>query len=369
MAMKSGILFLTCLLLSTSLFAQQERRVWAEGKLTWDEFPERSGQERASQVEFYLGSEQQKERYSDTTIVRMLAIGSINLRESWVDPSQRTEQLLRYHQVQLDLLEIHRRFFQRSLDKAFTYQEAAARHADHWRAFQEEAGRCASATDYGRNLDSLEAWEARTLLLLAVATPPPGKIVFEERSFRYGMNAGTGFGMAVGSLSQSISPGVIVLGLGFEVGHKRSVAYLHGAIGASRVRQDFFLNGNWTAGEGSNTTLIDLTYGYRIMDRFRWELTPFTGIGVAELTTINRGQPDESLRAVDYNLVFGLNADYRLRTHFKLGPRQLGSPQKDELNLRLRLYGTWTSYAAGYEGFVLNVAVGVGIKGRMVEVK
>ena len=92
---------------------------------------------------------------------------------------------------------------------------------------------------------------------------------------------------------------------------------------------------------------------------------------MAELTTINRGQPDESLRAVDYNLVFGLNADYRLRTRFVLGPNEYEIPihEKGEVNLRFRLYGTRASYAPGFEGFAVNFAVGVGITGRMVEVK
>ena len=114
---KTLIVILVELVFTFGLIAQEYRKEWADGKLTWEDFKEREGGQRISELKYYLGYNSGKQKYGNTIISRNIALGYMDSNLSWINPKHKTEQHLRYNQVVFDIVEVHRRRLQIELDR------------------------------------------------------------------------------------------------------------------------------------------------------------------------------------------------------------------------------------------------------------
>jgi hypothetical protein len=128
------------------------------------------------------------------------AVALMDCNASYADSAYRTDQMLRYHQLQFDMLEIVRRRLQADLNSGMTGIEADNRVAYYQRIYNEQTSDLARATVNGSNDQRLQQYEYMTRkqleeqLLPSVPEVKPG-------DWQAGWFVGTGCLIPTGGIS------------------------------------------------------------------------------------------------------------------------------------------------------------------------
>lgn len=356
------------LILSTGLMAQEYQKNWSDGKLTWQDFSEREGVRGISELRYFLGYNTDKQRYGDTTVLKINAKCYIDKRLSWINPAYKTEQYLRYNQVVFDIVEIHRRRLQFELDRVYTFNEIEGKFHYIYNSCTIEIDKFNEESNGGQVLSVIEFWEQETAEELNFQ--PDHKIPeFETRNFGYAMHAGFGSGFFTGSLGEHFAPTFNFM-YGFDFAYKKSIFYLNGTLAGDKVRKDYIFAESWYEGQRANVTIIDVSYGYALIDNKKIKFSPFAGLGITEFTGKNKNDKKGEPRIVDYNMIFGINIDYKIRTRLKLVPNHyFGVKEKVETSVRARLYITRAKYYEDLQGYSINLTIGLCGFGNMIRLK
>lgn len=354
-------------LLAAGVQAQDYKKEWTEGKLTWDDFTERSGTPVTSELKYFLGYNTVKHRLGDTILLRIDAIGYMDRKLSWINPDFRNDQLLRYNQVIFDIVEVYRRRLQFELDHITGVYETGPKFDQIIRMCDSETEKFRAASNAGQNMNTVAFWEQKTadeLQSLPDQTIPP----FKPGAFGYAMDGGLGSGIFTGSLGQHFTPAFNIL-LGFDLAYRKSILYMNATLATDRIRKDYGSD-SWMKGQRANVAILDISYGYALIDNTWLKLSPFAGLGLTEFTTPNKNEQGDDLRMDAVNLLFGLNTDFKLRTHISLLPSSLLSlKEKTETSVRARLYITRANYSADLQGYSINFTLGICVFANPVRIK
>lgn len=354
--------------LSTGLMAQEFKKDWNEGKLTWEDFSERESLSAISELKYFLGYNTEKERFGDTIVLRNKAKCYMDKNFSWINPAFKTEQYLRYNQVIFDIVEIHRRRLQYELDRINSFFETEGKFNNIYTSCNSEIEQFKKESNGGRLVSSIEFWEQTTAEELKYQSH--NKIpVFENRNFGYGMNAGFGTGLFTGSLGKHFGPTFNLI-FGFDLAYKKSMFYLSGTVGVNKVRKDYISDISWHEGQRTNVAIVDISYGYPLIDNKRIKLSPFAGLGITEISEVSINDTENEVRMVHYNMIFGINTDFKLKTRLSLLPNPfLGVKEKLETAIRARLYVAKANYYNDLNGYSVNLTIGFSGFGNVIKLK
>jgi len=354
------------LIFVNGLPAQDIKKDWAEGKLTWNDFSERNYEQGVSELNYFLGFETGKQKFGDTIVVRNFAQAYIYKDLSWINPKFKTAQYLRYNQVIFDIIEIHRRRLQIELDRMGSFESI-------YYSCDNEIERFYKESNGGSNLGSIIFWEQKMSDELDFFKEEPIP-KFENRSFGYAMHAGLGAGYFTSSLGEHFSSTINLI-YGFDVAYKQSIFYINATLAAGNVTKDYsFSDEIWNKKKRAGLAVLDVSYGYAFIDNRKLKLAPFLGLGITELSLFSPDYMDENddentgYRFVDYNVIFGLNADYKLRTKINLAQSWIMN-EKVETSIRARLYIAKANYAPDLKGYSLNLTIGICGFGNMIRLK
>jgi hypothetical protein len=171
----------------------------------------------------------------------------------------------------------------------------------------------------------------------------------------------TGFGVGVfsGSMGEHFRPTFNFI-YGFDLAFKKTILYLNATLAWSKVTNDYHTNQIWLIGQQAHFAILDMSLGYAIIDKSKLKLSPFIGLGITELTGKNNANSENTLRNVDYNFIFGLNADYKFRKKISLIPSSfIGVRESVETSIRARLYVTRVNYFDDLKGYSINLTIGI----------
>lgn len=136
------------------------------------------------------------------------------------------------------------------------------------------------------------------------------------------------------------------------------------------MKKEMLSEKKWHKGQNAHLAILDASLGYAVIDRKNFKLSPFAGWGLTEFSgeNLDNENDKEGLRLTDHHLVFGVNADYKLKTTIKLVPA-FGFKEIAETSIRARLYLTKTSYFSGLSGCTINLAFGICGFGNLIKMK
>lgn len=356
------------LFLTTGLMAQEYQKDWSDGKLTWHDFSEKESNQRISELKYFLGYNSDKQKYGDTTVLRNIAKCYMDKNLSWINPSYKTEQYLRYIQVIFDIVEIHRRKLQYELDRVSSLYEIEGKFNYIYTSCNNEIDKFKQESNGGHYLSTIGFWEQK--ILDELKFQPDNEIPeFENRNFGYALHAGFGSGFFTGSLGEHFAPTFNFM-FGFDFAYKKSILYLNGTLARDKVKMDYISDKCWYEGQRANVAIIDVSYGFALIDNENFKITPFAGLGITDFTGDNKDDKENGLRIVDYNMIFGLNTDYKIKTRLKLIPNPyFGVKEKVETSIRARLYVTRVYYYKDLQGYSINLTIGLCGFGNMINLK
>lgn len=354
------------LILTSELMAQENRKVWSEGKLNWTDFSEREDSISITELKFFLGYGTEKQKFGDTVILRNVAKCYMDKNLSWVNPYFKNEQYLRYNQVIFDIAETYRRRLQYELDRVKTIYEIGGKFYELYSLCNNEINKFQKESNAGQDLNSIIVWEQKAVN--EFKTYQDEKIPeFENRNLGYALHAGFGTGLFTNTLGEHFTPSANLI-FGFDIAYKKSILYLNATLAGDKIRRDYISDKNWYKSQHAKVAIMDVSYGYALIDNTKLKLSPFGGLGITEFTGENMDIKEDGLRIVDYNLIFGINADYKLRTRLKIFPN-LGQKEKVETSIRARLYVTRADYFNDLKGYSINLTIGLCGFGNFIRLK
>jgi len=352
--------FLFFVLFTTLFYAQDNRKDWSTEKLTWNDFQGIAVKgDNVSKLKYVLSLETKKKEINDTIYSFTEASAYMDKNLSWVHKDQKNNQSLRYNQVIFNLAELHRRKLQLDLNQMNSVYELDLIFDKHFSNLNNKIAQFQKQSKKGNSLPTIEIWEVLTDDKLK-EYPSKDVLKFKNNKVGLGMFIGLGSGMFTNSLQEHFTNNVVNLTYGFDVAYKKHTVFLNGSISFNKVKKEFIDHETtWLKDKKTTLALVDVSYGYPIIDNSKLRLIPFIGLGITELTSKNT-EEDKDLKLVDYNLIFGLNADYKFKKIVSLTPSVFsGGKEYKETAIRVKLFASKVNYSDNLNGYSVNLSVGI----------
>lgn len=268
-------------------FADGSVRYWDEGALRWSDFT--GNPVMKTTPTYFKGrlvvkseiTQEEKSRFNIETTVSTYAFAEMDKTQSYADTAYRSSQMLRYHQLQFDLLELMRRRLQADLNTGMTGIEADKRVAYYQNLYDGYIADIAKRTVNGSNDNRLQEEEyfvrkqLDEFLLPAVPEVKPGK-------FSYGWYIGTGALIPTGEIADAFGYAWL-FNIGLTAGYDR--LFLKADISYGQPRLDdmrgelFGREKEWAVNRYANQLSGVVALGYRVLDTKRFAITVNVGGG------------------------------------------------------------------------------------------
>lgn len=303
--MKAWVIFCLSALLCSSLYAQTDKKSWADGKLTWEDFNEGP----FPVFNYFLENKLVKTRYKDTLVIREKVICFIEKTRLRVNNDFKSEQGLRYFQVLFDLGELHRRAIQKEMDNpSYSEGQNMENLDDQFRLMRAEFE---GESNFGNDLNAIEEWELRVSRMLSAAE---SDVIpkYQIYPIGVGMFAGGGaYSLSDGLKDQYTNGGLF--SLGFDFNRNKSFLLWFLGIGGTTARvKSISPKAPWIENQKLSITHTALSYGYAVWNNRVIRVVPHGGVGLLGFSE-QTGEDENGysvIRAVPY---FGLNVDFKLR--------------------------------------------------------
>lgn len=320
--------------------SQADTRRWDEGPLKWADFtgnPEiRTTPTRFKGVLKLETSvrEDVKNPLNTEVSYTVRALALMDKDMSYMDSTVISPQLLRYHQLQFDLLEVMRRRLQADLNSGMEGIEADNRVAYYQRLYDEQIADIARLTVNGSNDSRLQDYEYMVRKQLeeymrpAVSRVKPGP-------WHGGWFVGTGVLIPTGEISDYFADAWL-FNIGLSGGYRRWVVKADISYGQPDIkRRDADLFGRqlaagrkyMTTDEYAKQLSGSVSLGFRVVDAKRFAVTPYVGGGwtnmswnYAEFAYDNAKDEyiiDSSINKdsfSNFNIMGGIDFDWRFHT-------------------------------------------------------
>lgn len=283
----------------TPATAQTEQRTWDQGPLTWGDFTlmPAAGSE-PSLLQYELGYAPVHDTIDGILSHYYLATACMIPGSSWVSANHRTPELLRYHQVVFDMLEVERRTLQRALntaDEPRAFQNILYAASD--RLNTRIAG-FRSRTHDGADTTDLAAFEQQVRHELALL-PATYRPTYTPHPFGYSAYFSLGADCPFGAMGGDFKPG-FAIGYGFDFTWKRHLFNIEGIMSHHEARKQLALYSggqesqalhNFTDGQAYLLANYNIGYGLLLIDNTHIQLAPLAALSIRQLSTL-RNQAD-----------------------------------------------------------------------------
>jgi hypothetical protein len=273
------LLSLTLALASLCLHAQQDFILNHDTlALSWSDFQGKvpTATTEHTHAEFYLGYRPALQKTGDSTIYRLAAVGYFDKGLSYADSAYRTENRLRYHQVQFDLLELHRRQLQKELDVARRKANFDDLFRNIYAAYSTLKGAFEREFQQGKEAIVLLKWEQKvdSLLLVLPSYVKPASVYYP---FNFGVHLGASYSFIDQGIQGQLTSGLESL-MGLQVGYAKLFFQLNNRpiLFSSRAEDNPLGFSSIPYAQVYN----DFMLGYRFFERPYISIAPLAGVSI-----------------------------------------------------------------------------------------
>lgn len=334
-------------------------RPWSQGPLTYGDFRGRPGGEAdGSFADFSFGFRQVLDTVDHIALPRLKAWGSMRPYASWMLPGSRNDVRLRYHQQQFDLVERARQELQRGLNDGYYDPQSLFEAADE-RLFQRLA-LLDSLSLHGTDTAALSRWQAYADSAFGPLGPAADTLPQLGLGWMGEFHFFTGIRSFRGELDDCFRPSIDFSMLIVALYSHHMFAFDFG-FGIAPLRDSVFTTDSYFYTDRTATDLrLLLEYGYRLIDRRRWSLTPFVAGG---LHIIDQSEEDDVFHVLTGTYGGGILLQWRYAMSFDaLDGARVGRGDFD-LSARLTLLHSSFSEIVGHPsgwGVYLQFGLGFG---------
>ncbi|MEG0010831.1 MAG: hypothetical protein RR706_01535 [Muribaculaceae bacterium] len=299
---------------------------WSDGPLSWNDFQGTTViQDMPSYLKTILEVKPKHVITKGKTHISMEAIAQMDCNLSFANADKCTEQLLRYNQLQFDLLEFYRRRLQTDLNTGMTGIDADKRVKDYKEQYNTQIDAIAKQTIKGSDDHKLQEWEYYVRRQLdELQRPPIPEII--PGAFSYGLYFGTGALFPTSGIDNAFGNSwSFTAGLG--LGYNRIKLNADISYGQPRIINQNVLGieNQMAIGTYSSYLAVAVTLGYSVFETKHFSITPRVGgyyssygwnVGNYEPDAANnlKLKNTESPEISDFNWYAAIDFDYHFHT-------------------------------------------------------
>ena len=272
---------------------------------------------------------------------------------SWMAEGHADEAELNYNQVLFDLVEVYRRQMQQEailLNKRSQYEVLLATTKNH---LDREMQVVQVATDMGR--DSLALERIRVKNREWLNANPGSHPEFTPRPYWWCLGIEGGATFSTGDVGRLISPSIGTTGYLGGFGWGRHGIYISVLSAASMARDSAFnFEGNRVLPVMYRTDANLLSYGYTVLDRTLFSVTPYVAIGISNMDS-------EMDWYYGTSYTFGIMGRYHLHHwhHIKDGAK--GKARRFTPSAIANLYVSYIDMDVDGKGLTVGLQLGIAI--------
>ena len=323
-----------------------------------------------SELRYFLSYDTERQKINDTAFTRIKVKTFVDRDSSWVDTGFMNTWELRYEQVIFDILENQCRNIQPEIDHCRKPADVDSCIQKGFNQAAEDIRRFQTASSYGKDTVTTMQWEHRMQQQLKRYNTRNEIPAFSRALFGMGASIGFGSNLYAGDFSSLFKPKVNV-NLGFNIAVGRSELLLNATLGGSHVKQDSFFiqKERWSKNDHLEFCQLNAAYGFRIIDREKWQFMPFIGYGLTEISTIAGQNDDVKHRERTNGFLGGFCVDYKLRTGLNIAPDYLKSKECTNVSLHAKVYVAQVDFNDELQGMTINFSLGISIFDQFVKLK
>lgn len=320
------VVTLILMLLPFMGIASNQIKNWSNGSLTWNDF---QGTTVISGVPSYmkviLEAKPQHIVKKGKTRLSMAATAQMDCDRSFADADMRTEQQLRYHQLQFDMLEVYRRRLQKDLNTGMTGIDADNSIKYYQGQYDAKMDAMALQTKKGSDDHKLQEWEYYVRKQLEEESMPTVPEIVPN-SFSYGFYFGTGAIFPTGAIDNSFS-GSWTFTAGLGVGYDRFQLKSDITYGQPSIqnRNIFEIPNQLATSTYSSYLAVSVSLGFSVLETKYFTITPHIGgywssygwnVGnyVLDVNDEWKIKNSESLEMSNFNWYASIDFDYHFHT-------------------------------------------------------
>ena len=227
----------------------------------------------------------------------------------------------------------------------------------------------------GEPLMKLPQEEVNTMASLYLETHPDSayedyirkniRYEFSPSKWGLGFEFFSGYGIFSGELSEMYNNHG-VLGVAFDVEYNKFTLYLRNYIGFAKTKQEREVAGvRWSKNSSAEMFFPEASIGYTVMENDKIKLSPFAGIGAADIGPIltdTEARPELELLEVGFSPSYTVGLNLNIKLGWKVDPLLSLKEDKSYWFLRLR-YGYTMPQFNDYpmhSGNVHQITIGIG---------
>ncbi|MFI3240061.1 MAG: hypothetical protein R3Y22_05675 [Bacteroidales bacterium] len=355
---------------------------WSDGALTWDDFMgDTMGGSDATSMDRELIIEFDQSDNKGNMEFQIHAVAAMNRNNSSVGANVKSDQNLRYQQLQYDLLELYRRRLQRFLNGTIRNSEFDAKLAFVQGEYNEKSALIAEETKNGADEKSLKQWEYFVAMELSQSEDMEAPVIAPSK-FSYGGFVGVGWATLTNDLGDSFSS-YFPFNIGLESEYNRFKLKVDVSYGQPKIENSNIYD---VAMQGTYSTYasllgVNVVVGYKVYKGSRFSITPFVGGSWSKyswnIANYEYNYEDDLLDVVevlgtdmsDFNWIAGIDFDYHFN-HYLIGDED--SMQKTQMTSSVRFtpYVSYASYKdTSLSGYNVGLTVAYSVNFSHLKVK
>lgn len=329
---------------------------WSDGKLTWDDFrgDAMMGSD-ATAMDLELVIDFVESENKGDVEFNIVAVAVMKRNNSSVGANAKTDNNLRYQQLQYDLLELYRRRLQRFLNGTIRNTDFAAKLNHVKGEYKDKSTQIAEETMGGKDEKALNEWVYFIAMELSQSEVTDIPVIAPSK-FSYGGFAGVGYVATTDDLGEDFS-GYVPFNIGLEAYYNRLKLKVDVSYGQPQINNSNIFDVNMQGTYSTYATLlsINMAVGYKVFKSESFSVAPFVGgyWSQSSWNVADYGYNVDNELIVDdvigvdidnFNWFAGIDFDYHFNRYL-IG--RGNSMQKRQMvsSLRLTPYVSYTDYS------------------------
>ncbi|NVK53571.1 MAG: hypothetical protein HWD85_11600 [Flavobacteriaceae bacterium] len=364
--MKKRFILILILATSLQLTAQEYRKYWKDGKLTWNDFQGTHTKNSTTNLAYTLSYHTDKKLLDNVLYFGLFADAYMDKALSFTHPNFRNNANLAYNQVIFNLIEISKRKLQKELMLLDNIYQSSSLLMDTKSQLQKRILDFQEESNNGLMSEITEKWKLITEKELA-EIPIFNLPDYKKSNWTYGLYGGLNYGIQAGDF-KDIFNNTLALSFGFEFSYHRVLLGLNMSLTNSKLNKDLQDNLLFIPkGEKSTISMFNLTVGYPLYETNKLKIAPFVGYGSTALG--ETGDKKNKTETTTSTSIFGLNFDFKNRKRVNFTPMLLNIREEGNSYIRAQFFMAKSNFNPNLSGYSFHIGIAYGIEGRFLSKK
>lgn len=348
-----------------TLFAQNTKKQWADGPLTWSDFKPKEMQIYGSIPDFHLDYSKKYTKKDKQTFLITKVNAYIDTKKSSVTLYSKSPQILAYHQVEFNIIEFYRRVFQKEVLLTLNELNIRNRFNEILNELDYTLYQYRKASLYGAKNKEIIDWNKKVEELLKTEELDYIPEI-EEGNLGYGIYLGFEYAQFTDEFKSFLNYKA-GLSFGLEFSYKKSYLFADIIGIMSTLKNDLFLEEHHDANKKTHVSQYSFSYGYNLLNKPKFNLIPFIGIGGTEF--MERTDEEDKFTKSTFSYNYGINIDYKFKKINHLTSDYTNKKHQNIFYLRTRLFVNNAKFSEQFYGKTINIGVILGFYSRELNIK